>query len=287
MLAAHAHGGTLDVDAKPKHARLFLEGGRIVWAESGDSSDVETVVAQAASWPDGTFTLLDKVVLPDGVTRLDLDVDALLAEIARKRDEAEAYDDRETFRVIDQESLEFTPDELKLLIRIGLGRTFADLVADRDRVQLTKTLRRFEREGIVARVLVIDEAPAITEPAPRVDPSSVRTAGNLLIASLTSTTGEAFALVDDEQTIGRLEENAIPIADGSVSSRHARIVRASDGFFIEDLGSRNGTFVNGDKVTERRRLADNDILRFGKIVFTFNIASELRRGDTTSGGRAV
>jgi pSer/pThr/pTyr-binding forkhead associated (FHA) protein len=52
-------------------------------------------------------------------------------------------------------------------------------------------------------------------------------------------------------------------------------------FAIEDLGSRNGTFVNGDRVTEKRPLADGDVVRFGKVLLTFNMAIETRAKDST------
>ena len=70
--------------------------------------------------------------------------------------------------------------------------------------------------------------------------------------------------------------------DGSVSSKHARIVRTDDGFVIEDLQSRNGTFVNGERVTEGpRKLNDGDLVRLGKVIMTFNVARETKAGETT------
>ena len=83
-----------------------------------------------------------------------------------------------------------------------------------------------------------------------------------------------YPLLDAECTIGRAAESGIVINDGSISSRHARIVRTPDGFTIEDLQSRNGTFVNGDKVDKTRTLADGDVVRIGKIIMTFNVAQE-------------
>ena len=43
---------------------------------------------------------------------------------------------------------------------------------------------------------------------------------------------------------------------------------------IEDLQSRNGTFVNGEKVDKPRLLADGDVVRLGKVIMSFNIAQE-------------
>jgi hypothetical protein len=102
--------------------------------------------------------------------------------------------------------------------------------------------------------------------------------------SLTNTgeSGDVHPLLDDELVIGRDPTSGVVISDGSVSSRHARILRTPEGFVIEDLQSRNGTFVNGERIVERRALADNDVVRFGRVILTFNVASEMRVGDTTS-----
>jgi len=69
-------------------------------------------------------------------------------------------------------------------------------------------------------------------------------------------------LIADSIGIGRDPANAIPLADKQASSRHARIVRDGAGWRIEDLGSRNGTFVNGAKVTSVL-LKHGDEIRIG------------------------
>jgi len=95
------------------------------------------------------------------------------------------------------------------------------------------------------------------------------------IGSLTADDGSnVYPLMDDESTIGRDPSNKIPISDGSISSNHARITRTAEGFFIEDTGSRNGTFVNGEKLAQKTKLNDNDVVRLGKVMLTFNIARE-------------
>ncbi|MNC97620.1 FHA domain protein [compost metagenome] len=50
---------------------------------------------------------------------------------------------------------------------------------------------------------------------------------------------------------------------------------------LEDLQSRNGTFVNGEQVQEKRLLLDGDLIRLGKIIMTFNVAREGKTGDKT------
>ena len=68
--------------------------------------------------------------------------------------------------------------------------------------------------------------------------------------------------------IGRAEENQIQIASSNLSRKHAVIRAVPGGFSITDLGSQNGTFVNGDRITERR-LADGDTIELGSVRFVF------------------
>jgi serine phosphatase RsbU (regulator of sigma subunit) len=60
------------------------------------------------------------------------------------------------------------------------------------------------------------------------------------------------------------------LEDAGVSRRHAQIVLDDGGYFIEDLRSQNGTYVNGAPVARRRRLADGDECQIGGVVFTFH-----------------
>lgn len=63
-------------------------------------------------------------------------------------------------------------------------------------------------------------------------------------------------------TIGRKTENALVIPDPSVSREHAMIVQENGDFFVVDRGSKQGTFVNSDRV-ERRKLNSNDRVQIG------------------------
>jgi adenylate cyclase len=68
------------------------------------------------------------------------------------------------------------------------------------------------------------------------------------------------------QTIGRGVQCEISIVDPTMSRRHAELVPDPDGLLIRDLGSSNGTFINGARVTEQRAVA-GDSVAFGKLTF--------------------
>ncbi len=61
--------------------------------------------------------------------------------------------------------------------------------------------------------------------------------------------GESFELKSDETYIGRSPENDIQIRDKSVSRNHLKLIRKEDEYFIRDLKSTNGTFVDGEKIS--------------------------------------
>ena len=84
-----------------------------------------------------------------------------------------------------------------------------------------------------------------------------------------------------ENILGRVDEAAAWMDSPSVSRRHARIVITGDDALIEDLGSRNGTFVQGERVAAPRPLHDGDEIRLGSVVLTFRV---LTAGETESGG---
>ena len=79
---------------------------------------------------------------------------------------------------------------------------------------------------------------------------------------------KSFAL-DYNVLIGRSLQNDILLEDDFVSQKHARIFKKSNVFFLEDLGSTNGTYLGSQKVTEPTPLEPGDIIRIGQTVFRF------------------
>lgn len=84
-----------------------------------------------------------------------------------------------------------------------------------------------------------------------------------------------IALAGETMTLGRLERNDISLADDSVSRLHALLESRSGTWCIRDLSSRNGTFVNGERIAGERVLRDNDELRIGasRLVFREDVAA--------------
>ncbi len=81
----------------------------------------------------------------------------------------------------------------------------------------------------------------------------------------------SYSLSGDEMVIGRHPDCQIQLDSNMVSRRHAQVVGDGDQFFVEDLGSGNGTFVNGKKIDGRTLLAHEDRLKVGPILFRFVI----------------
>lgn len=73
-------------------------------------------------------------------------------------------------------------------------------------------------------------------------------------------------LPNDQLTVGRSAGNDYVLADPEVSRRHMRIIRRDDGFAIEDIGSTNGTFVNGQRISHLTLLQDGDAIDLGDTV---------------------
>lgn len=80
--------------------------------------------------------------------------------------------------------------------------------------------------------------------------------------------GERFLLDGDVTTIGRDRSSAIFLDDVTVSRKHAEIVRRDGGFFVEDRGSLNGSYVNSRPVVAER-LVVGDEVQIGKYRLTY------------------
>lgn len=80
--------------------------------------------------------------------------------------------------------------------------------------------------------------------------------------------GKTFDLEDDEISIGRSDANEITLNNSSISGSHCMLKKLEAGYQLKDLGSTNGTRVNGQQITETM-LQDRDVVHFGSLEFIF------------------
>ena len=285
LLAGNKHTGTLDAKRGEERARIAFRDGRAAWAEGAGAADLGAIVSMLIRWDDGEFWFLDDVAVPDGVTPLAVDIAPMLeaaeAKIAEEQRLLKLYPDEQmAFRVINRPpgEINLKPEEFQVLFQIGSGRTLAQLRIDSKRppVELYTIVARLQAAKLIEAVDDPDSTARTTRNKPVTAAKS-----HAPIGTLTPDDGTMHPLMEEVTTVGRTPSNAIVLPDGSVSSNHARVVRTPDGFAIEDTGSRNGTFINSEKVTGKRALADGDVVRLGKVLLTFNVAVETKRETTT------
>jgi FHA domain len=114
-------------------------------------------------------------------------------------------------------------------------------------------------------------APQQAAAAGLVPQASARELGRLVVLSSPALgDGDVVELDSRALTIGRGPTNDLPLPeDEYASTRHARIEPRRDGIWVEDIGSTNGTFVNGIRLTRERKLAAGDVVRVGETDLRF------------------
>jgi pSer/pThr/pTyr-binding forkhead associated (FHA) protein len=134
-------------------------------------------------------------------------------------------------------------------------------------------------------------SPAIAAselPTPPAAPAAKSTAPVLATLEVTNagpTRGTSYEIRVPLSHIGRGAHNDVVIADDSVSDTHAKIQRREDGWFLVDVGSTNGTYVGGQRITTERRLDGEPDVRFGGVKMVFRPKSAT--GSTNTGTRAI
>ncbi len=128
---------------------------------------------------------------------------------------------------------------------------------------------RAEEYTFLGRVQVwVTQDPHLSAGTFELDTEVRPAAGGLPVGSLVVPGGRRLPLEDETVTIGRQDSCDVVLDDPTVSRQHAEVRRNGDAFELLDLGSRNGTRVNGFGIT-RTRLADGDDLLIGAVPLRF------------------
>src|SRR6185503_7822620 len=95
--------------------------------------------------------------------------------------------------------------------------------------------------------------------------------------------GREFVFEQESVLIGRTSDCDVVLYDPGVSRKHARIFSDPGGYFVEDMGSSNGTKVNG-AIIKKKQLSDGDAISLGPVVFNFAGVSIDDQTDNTDSG---
>ncbi|MCO6455373.1 MAG: SpoIIE family protein phosphatase [Pirellulaceae bacterium] len=99
--------------------------------------------------------------------------------------------------------------------------------------------------------------------------------------------GHRYELRSAENSLGRHPDCHVLVEVGAVSRRHAQVVRLGDQWFVEDLNSRNGTFLNDEQVVGRKPLQDGDQVRICDVSFRFQGGARAGSGSKALDGSSV
>jgi hypothetical protein len=92
----------------------------------------------------------------------------------------------------------------------------------------------------------------------------------VVVQSQVLTVGEEFGLDSRPLTVGRGGQNDVSIeGDEFASAQHVRVEPRRDGVWVSDVGSTNGTYVNGMRIDQPRKLAQGDVVRVGETELRF------------------
>ena len=169
-------------------------------------------------------------------------------------------------RSVDVKGRRIVPNEFVFALSPRDHAGFAD-IDDALHTELSETAREYARSegyhfmGPVKIELLVDsqQKPGRFTLTSRMKEA----AGGGGMASLVLPSGERVPLGDTAFTVGRLPDCSLSLNDTNVSRRHCEIRRAGNNFTLVDLGSTNGTKLNGTRIVAPHTLADGDIVSVG------------------------
>ena len=262
---------------------------------------VSEIIFGGFEWDEGKFHFTDGLELPDFAVTISIDLTNLVMECTRRIDEwtyfsAQFPSDQIVFRLAAnmeaQKKINLSLEEWKILFLINGKRTLEQICSESTDDPLD--VYRVVYGLFVNRLLEIVESPAEaaqgwTTLATEGDDTSLLLSPDatlsyqdvlkVTLARLTLTEpgiqSRTVPLISDQYLIGRQMGTDIHISDPSISSVHARIFKGPEGYFLEDLNSRNGTFLNGTRI-DRKLLKDKDSIQIGSTNLVYNIVYEVK-----------
>ncbi|MCU1385909.1 MAG: putative rane protein [Acidobacteria bacterium] len=149
------------------------------------------------------------------------------------------------------------------------------LLAHGDRIQLHDEELRFDVEGMTDDAIPVpdNDTTQVIDLSHIMHPGRGAGLGRRITCTLEvmkgSLRGATFELAKPVGTIGRAKHNDIHLRDDSVSNAHATLLRKGEAWYIVDLRSANGTFVNGSRASGERELASGTAVRIGAVELEF------------------
>lgn len=175
-------------------------------------------------------------------------------------------------RSVDVKGRRVVPNNFRINLSPRDLAAFAD-IEEVLRTELTEAAREYAREEgyhLMGPVQVDIAADDQLKPGRfGVVAQLKRVEGGVGAGSLVLPSGQRVPLGDRPVTVGRLSECTITLNDQNVSRRHAEIRPDSRAYVVTDLGSTNGTMVNGTRIRSGQPLADGDIVSFGSTYVRF------------------
>ena len=135
-------------------------------------------------------------------------------------------------------------------------------VTERPLAEEPPAMAEMPRATAVEAPTLVDEAPTMVEEAPS-EPEPVAADGVTLRLQTERGSPSTFQVTKSGATIGRGPESTIQLADLSVSRKHARITYKQGAYWLSDLGSMGGTWIDGAKLAAPRRVATGQTIDIG------------------------
>jgi len=175
-------------------------------------------------------------------------------------------------RSVDVKGRRIVPNDFTVMLSEGDLTSFDDIhdVLTAELVEAAREYAREEGYHFMGPVRVELSSDPDQRPGRFEVLSQLRQAkGGAGAGSLVMPSGQRISLGDRPLDLGRSSECAISLSDQNVSRRHAEVRPSSRGYAVADLGSTNGTMVNGTRIRDEQLLVDGDIINVGSTYIRF------------------